>query len=436
MVAEKRQLPIRLFTRGTEPMPRKSMNYHSHMEKMDKVFSKLGMDAWLNLRNSCLGVFVTFYEKEFVFAGRIVQHLLLRQLVVEQPHEIWCLLGDQPVRFSLNEFQHLTGLNCGELPRDDDAVINHHTEFWTMLKLRPNKGPSWASLARSLDECSGWSVRDRTRLGLLSLLSICVFAMDRRVRIPVSIAKMVLRRDTFDMYPWGRLAFMHLIRAIKSADFDKYSLVMGGFVQVLQVWGYWAFHRLGETLGSKRECEGVELTGWKGSRKPFDLDQLLLEDMREYGKVRVTHLHYPGGDLIFPKWGNEAHDPSVHCMIKTLMSLGDRFMPTDWSSEGMKVGNPQPKRETKRKATVSRSLSDSSGVHDPCDSTTSTKRKRGNNVKCRNVAGKSLATTQSDGSNDLWNLSLSSYRAKIRTEDNGKSVCPVCKCKVKLVPCL
>lgn len=86
MVAEKRQLPIRLFTRGTEPAPRKSMNYHSHMEKMDKVFSKLGMDAWLNLRNSCLGVFVTFYEKKFVFAGRIVQHLLLRQLVVEQPH--------------------------------------------------------------------------------------------------------------------------------------------------------------------------------------------------------------------------------------------------------------------------------------------------------------------------------------------------------------
>lgn len=154
-----------------------------------------------------------------------------------------------------------------------------------MLKLRPNKGPSWVSLARSLDECSGWSVRDRTRLGLLCLLSICVFAKDRRVRIPVSIAKKVLRRDTLDMYPWGRLAFVHLISAIKSADFDKYSLVMDGFVQVLQVWGYWAFHRLGETVGNKRECEGVELTGWKGSRKPFDLDQLLLEDMKEYGKV-------------------------------------------------------------------------------------------------------------------------------------------------------
>ncbi|XP_010440826.1 PREDICTED: uncharacterized protein LOC104724078 [Camelina sativa] len=236
------------------------------------------------------------------------------------------------------------------------------------------------------------------------------------------------------MYPWGRLAFLHLIRAIKSADLDKYSLVMDGFVQVLQVWGYWAFHRLEETFGNKRECEGVELTRWKGgrpdSKKTFDLDQLLLEDMREYGKVRVTHMHYQRGDLIIPKWGNEAHDPSVHCMIKTVLSLGDRFKPTDWSTEGMKVGNPQPKR----KASVSQRLCDSSGVHEACGSQTSTKtrRKRGNNVKRRNVAGNaSLVATQSEESNDLWNLSLSSYRAKIRTEDSGMSVCHVCKCKVK-----
>lgn len=225
-----------------------------------------------------------FYEADFVFAGRLVQHLLLRQLVVEQPQEMWCLLGDQPVRFSLNEFQHLTGLNCGEFPRDD-AVMNYETEFWTLLKLRPNKGPNWESLTKSLDECSGWSVQDRTRLGLLCLLSLCIFAKDKTVKIPVSIARKVLSRDTFDMYPWGRLAFVHLIRTIKSADLDKYSLVMDGFVQVLQVWGYWAFHRLGETVGNKRDCEGVELTRWAGSKKPVDLDKLLLEDMREYGKV-------------------------------------------------------------------------------------------------------------------------------------------------------
>lgn len=135
--------------------------------------------------------------------------------------------------------------------------------------------------------------------------------------------------------------------------------------------------------------------------------------------------------MIFPEWENEAHDPSVRCMIKTILSLGDRFKPTDWPLERMKVGNPQPKSgnivRRKRKVSVSRRLSDSCGVHEACGCPTSTKRKQGNNVQRINVADEaSLATTQSDGSNDVWNLSLSSYRAKIRTEENNMSVCPVC----------
>lgn len=129
-------------------------------------------------------------------------------------------------------------------------------------------------------------VQNKTKLGLLCLLTLCVFAKDRGFKIPISVAKKMLSKDKFDMYPWGRLTFKHLIDSVKTADFDKHRLVIYVFVQVLQVWGYWAFHRLGEMAGNKIICEGVELTQWKGCRKQYDLDQLLMDDMIEHGVRR------------------------------------------------------------------------------------------------------------------------------------------------------
>lgn len=120
-------------------------------------------------------------------------------------------------------------------------------------------------------------------------------------------------------------------------------------------------------------------------------------------QVRVTHLHDPRRGSFFPKWGNEGHDPLVYGMIKTVLSLGDRFIPTDWPSEGMQVGNPKPKKETvyqkkRKRASVGRSLSDvENDICGVCD-----QEMCSNNVKHRNGAEKaSLTTTQSEESNDM-----------------------------------
>ena len=64
------------------------------------------------LEESKLGVFIKFKEMNFGWASRLVHYMLSFQLNIKKKYELWSLVGPQPVRFSLLEFEDLTGLNC------------------------------------------------------------------------------------------------------------------------------------------------------------------------------------------------------------------------------------------------------------------------------------------------------------------------------------
>uniref|UniRef100_A0A0D3CAR9 DUF1985 domain-containing protein n=1 Tax=Brassica oleracea var. oleracea TaxID=109376 RepID=A0A0D3CAR9_BRAOL len=58
------------------------------------------------------------------------------QLAIKKKYELWSLVGPQPVRFSLLEFENLTGLNCEyneDLERPHSVVAKELTSFWEML---------------------------------------------------------------------------------------------------------------------------------------------------------------------------------------------------------------------------------------------------------------------------------------------------------------
>jgi len=45
--------------------------------------------------------------------------------------EIWCLVGGQPIRFGLNEFGHITGLNTDPLPTEPfEPEADYITFLW------------------------------------------------------------------------------------------------------------------------------------------------------------------------------------------------------------------------------------------------------------------------------------------------------------------
>ncbi|KAF3524609.1 hypothetical protein F2Q69_00050184 [Brassica cretica] len=130
-------------------------------------------DEYEELKESKLGVFIKFQELGFDWASRLVYYMLGFQLDIKKKYELWSLVGPGPVRFSLLEFENLTGLNCEyieDLERPHCVVSKELTSFWEMLGVHVEAGPSTQEIIAALERCEGWSRDDRKRLAVINFV--------------------------------------------------------------------------------------------------------------------------------------------------------------------------------------------------------------------------------------------------------------------------
>ena len=106
------ELPRRIYTLGEEPPAVHSISYHTCWTLHAALKKALHDDEYEELKESKLGVFIKFQELGFDWASRLVHYMLGFQLDIKKKYELWSLIGPEPVRFSLLEFENLTGLNC------------------------------------------------------------------------------------------------------------------------------------------------------------------------------------------------------------------------------------------------------------------------------------------------------------------------------------
>lgn len=173
--------PLRLFSVGCEPKPKKSINYHSKTEFLEDVENAVGKEVWDNIRDSPLGVIVRFVDNKFTWSSKVVEYLLAKQLVCKKKHEIWCLFGDKPARFSLSEFEDITALNCAPFPEDSDVVeeTKLHKELWKKMKIK-GKNPCKNDLKRVCENVATWPPEDKTRFAYLSIVSVIIGYDDKK----------------------------------------------------------------------------------------------------------------------------------------------------------------------------------------------------------------------------------------------------------------
>ncbi|KAF8113128.1 hypothetical protein N665_0056s0033 [Sinapis alba] len=231
------ELPKRIFTLGEEPFPIKSIAYHTDDSKLfSAVRDALHDDEYEELKESRLGVFLKFKEMDFGWASRLVNYMLCFQLNIKKKYELWSLVGADPVRFSLIEFEQLTGLNCEyiehlENPRCE--VTNEMASFWEWIGVSVDAGPSSEQIIRALKRCQEWSQDDRMRLGYLAIFSGFIEGRKYSSATRASLARLVMDLERFENYPWGRVAFKVLMDSLRAKDFTK-SYTVDGFIQVLQ----------------------------------------------------------------------------------------------------------------------------------------------------------------------------------------------------------
>ncbi|XP_023641900.1 uncharacterized protein LOC111831516 [Capsella rubella] len=121
------------------------------------VRESIGQDAWDEIKQLPLGIVAKLIESKFVWSAKTVHYLLCNQLRIKHK-ELWCLVGGQPIRFGLNEFAHLTGLNIDPTPSEKFEPSVDFKQFLTEeLKVPGGEGPTYDELLKGLSVCRGSS---------------------------------------------------------------------------------------------------------------------------------------------------------------------------------------------------------------------------------------------------------------------------------------
>ncbi|KAF3592939.1 hypothetical protein DY000_02025074 [Brassica cretica] len=225
----------------------------------DHIFSEnifSDSDEYEDLKASKLGVFIKFKGLGFGWTSKLVHFILCFQLDIKKKFELWSLVVSQPMRFSLIEFEHLTGLNCDyieDLENPRCEVTKEMTAFWEKMGVDLDTGP-------------------RKKFSTAT---------------PASLARLVMDLEKFENYPWGRVTFKVLMDSLKAKDLTQTGYTVDGFIQVLQVWAYYAMPELDANYGS-----------------PINVNNFVQKDL----------------DEMFPEWDGDVEDSAADNIIKVMFN--------------------------------------------------------------------------------------------------------------------
>ena len=277
------ELPRRLYTLGEEPEAHNSISYHTDNNKLHTALREaLTDEEFEELKESSLGVFIKFKELGFGWASRLVHYMLSFKLDIKKKYEMWSLVGPEPLRFSLLEFENLTGLNCEyieDLETPKCEVTKEMVSFWAMLGVHLEAGPTTDQIIAALKRCEDWSTEDRKRLAYLSIFTGFIEGRKFSTATRSSLARLVMDLERFENYPWGRVAFKVLMDSLWNKDITG-CYTVDGFIQVLQVWVYTAMPELGASIGGPRgNSPSPPILAYGGSRGRRSMKEAILRQV-------------------------------------------------------------------------------------------------------------------------------------------------------------
>ncbi|CAF2087290.1 unnamed protein product, partial [Brassica napus] len=200
-------LPQRIYTLGEEPPAHRSISYHTDDTNLFNALRRaLNDDEYEELKESKLGVFFKFKEMNFGWASRLVHYMLCFQLNIKKKYELWSLVGPQPVRFSLFEFEHLTGLNCDyieDLENPRVEVTKEMAAVWEMMGVDVDVGRTTEHTKAAFGRCEEWSRKDRMRLGYLAIFTGFIEGRKYPTATRASLVRLVMVLERFENYSWG-----------------------------------------------------------------------------------------------------------------------------------------------------------------------------------------------------------------------------------------
>ncbi|KAF8095058.1 hypothetical protein N665_0342s0009 [Sinapis alba] len=149
------------------------------------------------IRGSCFGGLFNLPARQCPVSHKLIHSLLTRQIVVSSQHTLWPVVAGHPFRFSLAEFQTVTGLPCGPFPEQ------YQTSSFNIRN--SSKDPLWQKL-----------------LGHDSLITVADIghmlqtedSMPSDKNPTLQYVQMVDNVDAFLNFPWGRESYLKTINCM------------------------------------------------------------------------------------------------------------------------------------------------------------------------------------------------------------------------------
>ncbi|KAF8105146.1 hypothetical protein N665_0162s0025 [Sinapis alba] len=265
--------------------------------------------------------------------------MLCFKLDIKKKYELWCLVGPEPVRFSLIEFEHLTGLNCDyveNLKNPRCEVTEETIAFSQLLGVGINVGPTTEQIIAACKRCSEWSRDDRMRLGYLAIFTGFIEGRKFSTVTRASLARLVIDLKEFENYPWGRVAFKVLMDSLWKKDLTK-SYTIDGFVQVIQVWVYYALPEFGAEYGHPVQNKPYPpLLAYYGGK-----GHIFFKDAIRKQSVVMNFLKKKDINEMWPKWDHDVEDKAACHIVEVMWNENHHWTMECWEVAGTTLGSNQ-----------------------------------------------------------------------------------------------
>ncbi|ESQ28868.1 hypothetical protein EUTSA_v10019486mg, partial [Eutrema salsugineum] len=76
------------------------------------------------------GPVLSIIENDMGYSGRLIHSFLYKELITDKKHELWFVFAGRPLRFSLQEFHAITGLNTEDDKTCDFSDWVDDGGFW------------------------------------------------------------------------------------------------------------------------------------------------------------------------------------------------------------------------------------------------------------------------------------------------------------------
>ncbi|CAG7864400.1 unnamed protein product [Brassica rapa] len=240
-------LPLRMFEAGSEPSGRKRVNNYFNLRWIDIIKSALEEEDLEMLNESQFRRVLQMGSH--TFSVMFLHYCLSRQLVTAKEYELWWIFVGKPIRYAIQDFAMVTGLNCGH----GVGLTGEPPEKGIGRGKASGKGKSsmsiWDDLYRGKEKPTpGWIMErlvrgkkykdrlTRLRLSLLVLVEGILCPTCGTTKIRPEIVSMLGDLDAFLKYPWGRESFLLTVRSTKArsaVNYVKDIMVIQGFTHAM-----------------------------------------------------------------------------------------------------------------------------------------------------------------------------------------------------------